>query len=202
MTIHAAVTAPGTVINLVNFLTPPDNSLGVTYVPTAGNPNAQVGGTYVNGIFTPPGATSPVVLIATAALTSAQLLALATSSVPIIPTPGASLYIQPWDYVLELVFGGTAYATAANTNACYLGYQSPFPSSAVNYAMLFTWGGPTLATSFVETTATSIATGPCGNAPITLSAITNQPLYFGAPHSLTAGNGTLKVTVTYSILAA
>jgi hypothetical protein len=62
--------------------------------------------------------------------------------------------------------------------------------------MLFTWG------LWIKSAVSQLAIGACGNSPIALSSAVNKPLYFGAPNALTLGNGSLRVTVTYSILSA
>lgn len=55
------VTANGLVINLFAWdgVSPWSPPSGIAAVLTGGNPNAQIGGTYITGVFTPPSVTPP-----------------------------------------------------------------------------------------------------------------------------------------------
>jgi len=139
------------------------------------------------------------VFISTVALTSAQLLALATIPILIAPAPGAGKYLYPISFTLEYLFGGTAYHTPATTNNAFFNWIGQAINSADAPIAFTGWG------VFIEKTASVLAFGPVGNAAntgIVLANATNQGLQFGIPSALTLGNGTLTVTLVYSILAA
>jgi len=154
-----------------------------------------VGTTSGNVFIGPQG----VALTSSVTLTSAQLLAINTTPVQLVPAPGAGLYIWPVAYAMEYLFGGTAYSSPAHTNACVITYGNP-PATTANEIVVYTW---TAATSgIIEATTSCVFQGVCGEGLVTLSIANNAPLMFSAPNAVTGGNGTLKITLTYSILSA
>lgn len=132
----------------------------------------------------------------TVSLTAAQLLALSTTSIQIVAAPGAGNYILPIAYSLEYIYGGTAYHTPATTNNAFFGWSGSTINS-VNSPIAFTgWG------VFIENTFSCFAFGTVGNAAnvgITTASSINTAIVFGVPNALTLGNGTLKVTLMYTI---
>jgi hypothetical protein len=137
------------------------------------------------------------VQVVTVNLTSAQLLALSTTPILLVPAPGAGKYIFALDYILEYTYGGTAYSSPLHTNNCMINWLGQTINSA-NFVMEFDWA---LAGGFIESTSSMLASGPCGNSPYSLAVATNNGLQFGAPNALTLGNGTLRVTLTYIVLS-
>lgn len=138
-------------------------------------------------------------LIATIAITSAQLLALSTTPIVIVPAPGAGKIIFPQSYMLEYLYGGTAYHTPLTTNNAFFGWTNEAINSTDAPIAFAGWG------VFIEKTASVLAFGPVGNAAnvgIVLANAENQGIQFGVPNALTLGNGTLKVTLVYSIITA
>jgi hypothetical protein len=134
--------------------------------------------------------------LVTVTLSSAQLLALSTTPITLLAAPGAGLYYFPQCYILENIFGTVAYSTPLSTNNCFINWGGQAINSA-NAPMSFDWG-----TSFIKATSSCLALGTCGNGFMSLSVAVNNSLVFGAPNALTLGNGTLKVTLAYSILSS
>jgi hypothetical protein len=144
---------------------------------------------------TPPTPPAPVLLQATVSLTSAQLLALSTTPITVIPAPGAGFYLWPQYYVMEYTFGGTAYTGTGN---CSLIFGPPPVVNPTNLITLYNW---TAATSGIIHAAFSCAfIGLCGEGLTPVTTINNAAVVFTAPNALTLGNGTLKITVNYSVL--
>ncbi len=89
MSLYAEISPSGAVINLVNWdAVTPFNVSPNTLVLAIGQPNAQIGGTYISGVFTAPAAPTPaqgiIFLNSPASGASLQL--------PNAPQPQARLY--------------------------------------------------------------------------------------------------------------
>lgn len=116
-------------------------------------------------------------------LTSAQILALNTTPITVIPAPGAGQLIQVDNAVLRLNFNTTAYT---GTNAIQFSYTNG--SGAVVTA--------SPPASFLNSVATAFYCAPDAavlavvNAPVVVSVPTANPA---------AGNSTLSIEVFYSI---
>lgn len=94
MSIYAEVSPGGSVVNMVQWDgTTPFNVTPNTLVSATGQPNAQVGGTFLAGVFTAPAAPAPAqgVLFMNSPATGA------TIALPNAPQPQAKLYavLQP-----------------------------------------------------------------------------------------------------------
>lgn len=88
-TLYAEVTPTGTVINLVMWDgVTPFNVSPNTLVSAVGQPNAQVGGTYIGGVFTAPAALPPAqgIMFLTSPTTGT------TVTLPNAPQPQAKLF--------------------------------------------------------------------------------------------------------------
>jgi hypothetical protein len=143
----------------------------------------------------PPTPPAPVLLQATVTLTSAQLLALSTAPITVIPAPGAGFYLWPQYYVMEYTYGGVAYAGTGN---CSLIYGPPPIVNPTNLITLYNW---TAATSGIIHAAFSCTfIGLCGEGLTPSTTINNAAVVFSAANALTLGNGTLTITVNYSVL--
>ena len=183
--IHSGTLAQiGSLVHGSFYLTTDTQSL---YIGTASAGNILVG------------PTPPNIHIVTVTLSSAQLLALSTTPVLIAPAPGAGLIIFPQSFMLEYVYGGIAYHTPSTTNNAFFGWVGEAINS-VDAPIAFTgWG------VFIEKIASVLAFGPVGNAAnvgIVLANAENKGIQFGVPNALTLGNGTLKVTLVYTVIPA
>jgi hypothetical protein len=127
-------------------------------------------------------------------LTSAQLLALSTTPVQVLPPPGAGLYYWVQSVILEYTFVSVAYTSAAHTQDCYLNWQGQVMNSS-NAPWLYNWCNA--ATGIIEATQSCTYLSPAGNGLQNMTAMVNKALMFGAPNAITLGDGTLKVTVAY-----
>ena len=137
----------------------------------------------------------PVLLQATVTLTRAQLLALSTTPIIVIPAPGAGFYIWPQYYTMEYTFGGIAYTGTGN---CSLIYGPPPIVNPTNLITLYNW---TAATSGIIHAAFScVFIGLCGEGLTPITTVNNAAVVFSAANALTLGNGTLNITVNYSVL--
>lgn len=136
--------------------------------------------------------------VTTVSLTSAQLLALSTTPVQLLPAPGAGFYYWPVAYAMDYTFGGTAYSSPAHTNDCFITYGNP-PASAANELVIYAWANA--SSGIIEATQSCVFQGVCGNGLVTSSIANNAPLMFSAPNALTLGNGTLKISLYYTILS-
>lgn len=199
-------------MNQGTFAAMPALAVGAAYLTT--DTNAVYIGTAAGNVLLGPsvGMPGPIgpqgiqgvpgpqnVFIVTVTLTAAQLLALNTTPILIVPAPGAGNIIFPQSFMLEYLYGGTAYHTPLTTNNAFFGWVGQAINS-IDSPIAFTgWG------VFIETALSCLAFGPTGNAAnvgINLANAENKGLQFGVPNALTLGNGTLKVTLVYSIIPA
>lgn len=135
------------------------------------------------------GPTSPPVLLhARVTLTSAQILALAASPVPLIPAPGAGNIITLFRFTATLNFNSVAYSSTA----IGLFYGN---NAGTTTAIMIT---PTTVGAAVSTTQNN--RGDVTGA--TLASMVNTPVVVTAAASPTAGNSTMDVDVWYAISKA
>jgi hypothetical protein len=128
-------------------------------------------------------------------LTSAQLLALSTTPITIVTAPGAGFFIFPTYYTMEYHFGTTAYA---GSGSCSFIYGPPPVVNPTNLLTLYNW---TAATSGIIKAAASCGfIGICGEGLTPYTTMNNAAVVFTAPTAITGGNGTLTITLNYSIL--
>lgn len=125
-------------------------------------------------------------------LTSAQLLALNTTPVTLIPAPGAGFAAFLESMVFEMNRTATAYAGGTGgVNAVYAGATGT-AVSAVIPATVFTTAGA--ATTLLAIGGQHVVGSTA--API----LANTAVQLFANAALTTGTGTAKVYVTYSII--
>lgn len=134
----------------------------------------------------------------TVTLTSAQLLALSTTPITLVPAPGVGFYVFPTYYTMQYHFGGTAYTSPATTNDCYFLYGNPPEVNPTNLIALYNWAAT--ASGIIKATASCTFIGICGEGLTPYTTVGNAPVTFSAPNALGAGNGTLTITLNYSIL--
>jgi len=131
-------------------------------------------------------------------LTSAQLLALSTTPTTLVPAPGAGFYIAPSYGYMQYHFGGTAYTSPAVGNDCYLLYGPPPEVNPTNLIMLYDWAAT--ASGIIKATASTTFIFICGEGLVPYTTCNNAAVTFSAPNALGAGNGTLTITLNYSVL--
>ena len=122
-------------------------------------------------------------------LTNAQITALFTTKVEIIPAPGANLWIFPIRWAIMLDSSGGAYAGGGNTN---LFWGTDYASGGVS---------PNL---FTGTAGTRIGTGLGTATPLAASVMSNVAVTVGTQTAnFTGGNAANKATVRviYSVLS-
>lgn len=117
-------------------------------------------------------------------LTSAQILALNTTPVTLIPAQGANTYIEVLAVVAKLDFNSVAYTGA---NAASLTYTNAGGAAATG----------TIASSFLDSASSAatklvpVAVTPVANAPIVISVATANPA---------AGNSTITFDLFYRVV--
>jgi len=176
----------------------PTLNTGIFYL-TSDSDELYIGTSGGNVAVGPSPAVPSNILIATVTLTSAQLLALSTTPIPLVAAPGAGKYIFPQMFVLEYLFGSVAYHPTASTNNAFINWTGQAINSNNAPVAIPGWG------VFIAATASSVLFGSVANAAasaISLASATNKGLNFGIPNPVTLGNGTLRVTLVYSILSA
>ena len=142
---------------------------------------------YGDGTFKAPagGAVQSV----TVSLSSAQLLALNTSPVTIVPAPGAGSYILVLVTSYELIYGSSPYSLAGDPPGLAYGGNAIYPADQGWNVSSFT--GSSSSVAFVA--------GPGSIGFVPTSNVSNQPVKLVADiGNPTSGNSTGKVTVLYA----
>ena len=121
-------------------------------------------------------------------LTSAQLLALQTGAIQLLPAPGAGLMLCPETIIIRLI-GGTQYTDLGGAVSFNVGTMT----AALAANTVFT--GPTAGQRSQQIfafsgTSTAAAPPTNENAPMTISKATN---------TFAAGTGTCHITIFYTI---
>jgi hypothetical protein len=132
----------------------------------------------------------PFLKTTTGTLTNAQLKALGTTAIQIIPAQGAGVVIAPVSLVLKLVYGGN---NAFGNNPQIEVQYSATPGNAVT-GTLFLSSAFSNATNNAYSTLVSYQLGGASSA-----AMENNPLYIAANASFT-GNAANDNTIKYSMV--
>lgn len=127
-------------------------------------------------------------------VSSAQLLALKTTPVSLIPAPGAGKMIQVLGCDMRIVFGGTAYTLNAGTLKVFYG--------PVANAKAITGDQSALLTQIAN--ATTLNAAISAETTLTDAQALNVDVELGndGAANYTLGNGTLVVYLEYEIWAA
>jgi hypothetical protein len=139
----------------------------------------------------------------TASLTTAQIKTLHTVPVVLVPAPGAGFYIQLYDALFYLTYGGTAFDVASNDgNSLQLIYGT-FTTENTGDDNAGWSAIPNTSSTLVQTASGGVLVyfteGNLGYV-MPLSVAANQPLnLFLGTRNLTVGNSTLKVKLRYEI---
>ena len=128
-------------------------------------------------------------------LTAAQVLALNTVPVILVPAPGAGKYIQPVTVLLEYKHVTTPYHIVGSD----AGANISNPANQVPWFF-----DPTAWTGVIDQAASQLspAVNASSGAALALSDVVNQPLQVVSNNLLTTGDGTLTYTVYYTIETA
>jgi hypothetical protein len=133
--------------------------------------------------------------IISAHVTSAQLLALNTTFVPIIPAPGPGLRILPQQFSVIYNFGGTPYTVTGGDNNFFAIWQGQ--TDSMNTAL-----GAVPDVGFLDQAVSQIfitAAGAIVATPLVQS--NNKAVGLLSNDIYTLGNGTLDITMSYVISA-
>jgi len=129
-------------------------------------------------------------------LTTAQLLAIQTTAINIVPAPGAGFLLVPLQLVAQYKFGATAYTLANADNA----FRLQFTGKTVSLASF-------LAVGLVDQVVNEVG-WVIPVTPITAIAQTNAAnlglelkLAIGTTPALTLGDGSLTITLEYAVVA-
>jgi hypothetical protein len=126
-------------------------------------------------------------------ISSAQLLALHSSPVQLLPPPPAGTFINPLRVVVRYNYGGTAYAGTVGVLQLIMGTAAPLNG------VLATLNTANIGATASSVEVTGLSTAPVSAAPPPASTFDGQALnIWHTTGNATTGNGTLRVTVYYS----
>jgi len=132
-------------------------------------------------------------------LSSAQILALFTTAVPLVPAPGVGFYICPLLVVMKLI-GGSVASLDGGGGAVSLGAGTLSVALANNNIFLVTVS-PNTRKQLIHPLAAAVGVGSIDTAA---NPPTDDNAAFAiskATANFTAGNGTMRVTTYYTIEA-
>jgi hypothetical protein len=142
------------------------------------------------------GGAGGAVQIATVTVSSAELLALATTPIQLIAAPGAGKVIAPFMFAMQYKAGSTPYTLAGGDPEL-----SIYPAAAGPNLGPVGFNATGLVTAAVDTVAYQ---ADAASTNIARTNLDDQPWNLGLGdrgRPLTLGDGTLVVTVYYAILA-
>ncbi len=132
-------------------------------------------------------------------LTSAQILALFTTPVALVPAPGVGFWINPLYLILRFIGGGVAYLDAGG-GAVSIGNPSGSTTLALaSNAIFLVTVSPNTRKQYISYNLGVVGTGftdTAANPPLSDNAALN---IFKATGNFTAGTGTMHVTTYYSV---
>lgn len=127
----------------------------------------------------------------TVQITTAQVLALNTTPIQLVPAPGAGLVVVPYLMVASMVYNSTTYST--NAAGASLAFGANGAGTAVGLTLTQTFL-QSASTSFSVVSASTTAYSPLAtdvNQPLTLIAASSNP---------TTGNSDLYVRVYFRVI--
>ena len=126
-------------------------------------------------------------------ISSAQLKALNTTPVVLVPSPGPGLIIVPVSISFVFQYVAPTYSNTGSDGDLYVGYGLTAASVTTNFLLNFTYSG------LVESASSQMQIVPFSNASIALNVSANQPLSLGILDTLTTGAGKLQVDLAYNV---
>lgn len=165
---------------------------GIDTILSINNDGSAVNGQSVAPVNSPSG-TGLIPQVDRILLSSAQLLALKTTPMQLIPAPAAG-YVTIIEAInLRYLFGGTAYTLNAGTLKLFYGPVANAKALTADQAALLTGGANGTVLGIL---ATAVGTAA---APLTDAQALAQAIFLGndGTANYTLGNGTLEVEVFY-----
>lgn len=130
-------------------------------------------------------------------LSSAQILALFTTAVPLVPAPGVGFFINPVYIKMILLAGSAAYLDGGGGAVTFAVGSLSVPLAS-NAEFLVTVS-PNRRIQVVDWAAAALGTGVTGTAGNPPTEDNAAFTIAKATANFTAGNGTMKITVYYTI---
>jgi hypothetical protein len=183
----------------------PSNPGGVGTLPLPAGPQPITGNTFAAGAAGP--AVTPALSQGLqgsfglqyfdVTLTSAQILLLQTTPVTLIPAPGVGFMIKPTSIKMIFTGGSVAYTDVGGAVSFTVGAN--IAVALASNAIFLVTVTPNRRIQLLQFDAAAVGVGITGvaanpptedNAPLNISKVTNQ---------FAAGNGTMKITIYYTI---
>jgi len=136
-------------------------------------------------------------------ISSAQIKDLANTPIQILAAQGANTIIVPVFIVVEFIYSAPAYTSTGSYRTPLFIYGNSTPVGSGSWCVAFqpVYSFFTRTISGVVVLTGGLTYDGTHNSSLSVSESINQGIYVGASVNPASGNGTLRVTMSYSVIS-